>query len=117
MTRMRFSAMGLAFITLVVAGCGHSSSPSIFPQDSKDILDAPDKFELVTFSPKRGDQRLATAIGGFEIVGRVEIKDVATRQKIVKAVHDSVKATAKTEAPDFSALYGIHAVKGDHKAD
>ncbi|HET6248259.1 MAG TPA: hypothetical protein VFE47_11220 [Tepidisphaeraceae bacterium] len=106
------------FLPLVVAslfftGCGRRDIPS----PVKDALENADQYELLSLDPNRDLAASANDFYGHRVLGRVVIKDLATRKRLNDALLAGVRPVDGKRLACFNPRHGIGLIRGGKHVD
>lgn len=119
LTRFGLLAVGLV---LLAPGCLTMGEGKV-PRPVADALNAPDEFILYSLEPgglgklKDDDKVDAKTFHGHTILGQTEVKDAATRKKLVTAFNRGVGDHDGSVAGCFMPHHGIRVRSGKHVVD
>ena len=113
------SVFVLVFFLLFSATAAEQSSwnskENHLPETALAILEQADKFELLGLDPR--PLQAGDGFHGYAIVERTEIKDQATRKKLISALMASMQASHGDVAICFNPRHGISATSKGRQAD
>jgi hypothetical protein len=87
----------------------------LIPKEVLDVLEKGQEFALLSLSPEPATKATNT-FGGFEILGKVEIKDTKERRSVLDALYAGI-ALEGPEAMCFNPRHGVHAKMGEQVED
>ena len=111
------SLLALALALGMVSACSSANRENKLPDAVKAVLDGAEKFELYSLDPDRMNRPTDGGFHGWKVLGKTEVKDKATRQKLIAALLRGIAENDGTVAGCFNPRHGIRAVKGDQTAD
>lgn len=101
-------------LATMVVGCGQSSPPAAAPP-------TPDELTLYAIDGLVNEPTAFVTDGkhfrGYEVLGKIEVSDLSTRQKIVKAIEDGIAESDGTVASCFWPRHGVHVVTNGRAVD
>lgn len=119
----RFAMVVLALVSFsAMNGCAGNSTDGNFPTVAKKALENAEQFELFSLDPPYpNDAPFETGVPTFhrwKVLGKVEIADRNTRQRIVAALRKGVAEMNIKSVPGcFSPRHGIRAIRGGKSID
>jgi hypothetical protein len=108
----------LLIVTITTAlGCNQAPNYRL-PGEVVQVLTMADKLELLSLDPKQDNYRPGdpSTFHGWPILGRLEVKDPANRQKIVEAIIRGIEERGHP-IKCFEPRHGVHAIRGDETQD
>jgi hypothetical protein len=93
--------------TTLLVGCGVTSAGSKMPASAKAVLEQADQFELLSIDPHRPQEKPQDDFHGWKVLGRIQIKDAETRNKLLAALKKGVNDNDGIAAACFDPRHGI----------
>lgn len=96
--------------------------PAEMPGAAAFVLGRPERFEIftVTPAPLSAEDRAKdgpTRFHGYAIVGRAEVADVSTRERVVATVYEGIRSNDGSIAACFNPRHGIRATREGKTVD
>ena len=114
--------LAATFLVLTFAGCSGHTSPSTpnwngklsdkFPEPVRTALEQTPEFELLSLDPKHRDEDAPTEFYRRRVVGKIIIKDAATRNRLLGALDASVRAEKPMSGG--ACFNPRHAIRAQH---
>ena len=107
MSKSLCAGVALTLLALSAAGCRAAGND--LPKDVRAVLDKADRFELLSLDPDRRKEKSKDNFHGWNVLGLTEVKDAATRKKVVAALYKGIADSDGAVAACFNPRHGIRA--------
>jgi hypothetical protein len=110
-------ALTATLVLTALSAAPAAPRPNKLPDDAQAVLAGADRLVLLSLDPVPPKERPQDHFRGWKVLGRTEVKDKATRERIVAALTKGIAENKGNLARCFNPRHGISATQGGTTVD